>query len=81
MHVPLGGAQVFVSRQLLNGPCGRTPHRQMRAERVAQDVDPVVLQPCSAGCPPYPVLHHLLREWSAALDRQDPLAAQMAVAA
>lgn len=38
MHVPLGGREVAVTRQLLDRPRGGTSHREVRAERVPQRV-------------------------------------------
>ena len=40
VHVPLGHRQILVPRQLLNRPGRRPPHRQVRTERVPQDVHP-----------------------------------------
>jgi hypothetical protein len=39
MHVSLRRRQVLMTRQLLNRPCRRASHRQVRAERVAEDVN------------------------------------------
>jgi hypothetical protein len=39
VHVPLRRVQVPVSGQFLNGPCWRAAHRQMRTERMPQNVD------------------------------------------
>jgi hypothetical protein len=38
VHVAHRGAEVGVSRQLLNGPNRRAEHREVRAEGVALDV-------------------------------------------
>ena len=42
VHVALRRAEVGVPRQLLDRPRRRPPHREVRAERVAQHVDPPV---------------------------------------
>ena len=39
MHVSLRHRQLLMPRQFLNSPHGRALHRQMRAERVTQDVN------------------------------------------
>jgi hypothetical protein len=39
MHVPLRRGQVLVPRQFLDRPGWCSLHRQVRAERVAQDVN------------------------------------------
>jgi hypothetical protein len=36
VHVPLRRRQVLMSGELLDGPCRRATHRQMRTERVAK---------------------------------------------
>ena len=62
MRIPLGHREVGVSGQFLNGPDGGTPHRQMGAKRVAQDVYAEVRQ---AGTPRHatnPTLDHLSRQ-------------------
>ena len=41
MHVALRHAQLAVSGEFLNGPRRRPTHCEMRAERVAEQVDPV----------------------------------------
>ena len=46
--------------QFLNGSGPRTTHRQMRTERVPQDVD-AGLDVCSLGDPPHHDLNDLLR--------------------
>ena len=38
MHVPLRHAELAVSGELLDRPCRRTSHRQMRTERVSQSM-------------------------------------------
>ena len=48
MHIPLGRREVLMSRQFLDRPCRCTPHREMRAERVAKDVHAPVLQLCGS---------------------------------
>ena len=39
VHIPLCGAQVGVAREFLDCHCGCCPHRQVRAERVPQDME------------------------------------------
>ena len=38
VHVALRGREITMPSKLLDGPCWRSAHRQMRAERVTQDV-------------------------------------------
>jgi hypothetical protein len=40
VHVPLRGRQVLMAGKLLNRASRRAPHRQVRPERVPQDVNP-----------------------------------------
>ena len=40
VHAPLRRREVLMPRQFLNGPRGRSAHRQVRAERVPEDVHP-----------------------------------------
>ncbi len=40
VHVPLRRLQVLMPGQFLDGPRQRSTHRQMRTERVPQDVNP-----------------------------------------
>ena len=42
VHVALRRGQVLVSGQFLNGPRRRPTHRQVRTERVPQDVHPAL---------------------------------------
>ena len=62
VHVTLRRGQVLMSREFLDGPRRRSTHRQMRAERVAQDMDA-----CFHVRLPGPATHHhpnhFLREW------------------
>jgi len=62
VHVALRRAQVLVSGQLLDGSCRRPTRRQVRTERVPQDVNPRLhIRP--SGGPPHQHLDDLLREW------------------
>ena len=61
VHVALRRAQVLVSGQFLDGPRRRSTHRQVRAERVPQDVNPWPYVRPSGG-PPDHDLDDLLRE-------------------
>jgi hypothetical protein len=58
VHVPLRHGQLSMSSQVLNCACGSTPHRQMRTERVPQDVDAIV-DVCTPCGPLHAVLHLL----------------------
>jgi hypothetical protein len=50
VHVPLRRCQVAMSGNLLNCSCRGTAHRQMRTERVAQDVNADIPKVCSPSC-------------------------------
>jgi len=49
VHVPLRRGEIAVARQLLNRRYGRAPHRQMRTERVPQNVRPRVRRFAARG--------------------------------
>ena len=51
VHVALRHPEFPMSGKLLDGPRRRAPHRQMRAERVTQDVHAVRRQPRPTGRP------------------------------
>src|SRR5215471_11630623 len=42
VHVALRRAEILMAGELLDGPNGRTTHRQMRAECVTKDVTPAL---------------------------------------
>ena len=62
MHVPLRRRQILMPRQLLNGPRRRAPHRQVRTERVSQDVHAWLRRSRARRDAPHQSLHDLLRE-------------------
>jgi len=66
--------------QLLNRPCRRTLHRQVRAEGVTEDVDaiPDTGAACRSSNEP---LHHLLRQRLGVVAAQNAHALQAAVTA
>ncbi|HMF99477.1 MAG TPA: hypothetical protein VKE96_34490 [Vicinamibacterales bacterium] len=47
MHVPLRRLEIGVTGEFLNRPRRRASHREMRTERVPQNVNPAVLEPSS----------------------------------
>jgi hypothetical protein len=55
VHVPLRRVQVLVSSQFLDGSRGRSAHRQMRTERVSEDMDTRL----NVRSPPRTAHHHL----------------------
>ena len=59
VHVALRHRQVGVSSELLNRSRRRAAHRQVRAERVTEDVHPVVRQPRLSPSSLRPRLHDL----------------------
>ena len=69
VHVALSHRQILVPRQLLNRPCWRATHRQMRTERVPQDMHPIVRQ--TAPCEPLAWPVSARSAWSAARRRPD----------
>src|SRR5882757_8357763 len=51
VHVSLSSGQVPVAGQLLDHPRSRATHRQVRAERVTEDVDTDVAKIGTTSCP------------------------------
>ena len=78
MHVPLRHAELAVSGELLDGPCRRATHRQVRTECVAKDVDAVPHVRVFRGELHFR-LHDLPGERLAVRFAQDSEAAQVAV--
>ena len=62
VHVALRRDQILVAGQLLDRPCRRPPHRQMRAERMAQAMHPALGEPRPSRRPFHVVLHHIRGE-------------------
>ena len=65
--------------QLLNSPRRGTPHRQVRAERVPEHVDPAVLDSAPPRCPPHPILQRPTTDGLAPLVAQHQWTSQMSV--
>ena len=51
VHVPLRRDQILVAGKLLDRPCRRPPHRQMRAERMSQAVYTAFAEPRTPSRP------------------------------
>jgi len=66
VHVPLSRREILMASQFLNRPRRRSPHRQMRAERVTQDVHPQPFHACPPLSPPHAILNHFLSQAIAA---------------
>ena len=62
VHGPLCRGEVLVPSQLLNRPCRRTLHSQMRAEGVPKDMDPTIGYARLLGYTSYQKLNALLRQ-------------------
>jgi len=45
VHVPLRRPEILMTREFLNRSCQRATHRQMRAERVPEDVHALAMVP------------------------------------
>jgi hypothetical protein len=68
-----------VTRQLLNGPRPGSAHRQVRAERVSEDVDATISQVRTPSCPPHQSLNETLRQRTAISIAEHPVASEMAM--
>src|SRR5262249_21983762 len=77
VHVPLRGAKVLMSGELLNRSCRRTTHRQVRTERVPQAMHAVLVD-ARASCRAFDVMLFIScllfdRETRASTTQSDPL--------
>ena len=54
VHVALRGREILVPGQFLDGPRRGAPHRQVRAERVPEHMDPAVLDLSPTSCSSHP---------------------------
>ena len=72
MHVPLRRGQVLMAGELLNRARGRAAHREMRAERVAQHVRPVVEERGLLRRASNQSLHHALCQRFIVLVQHEP---------
>ena len=76
VHVPLRRRQVLVAGEFLNRPRRRAAHRQVRTERVPQDVNALASR-APAARRVAPGLHDLLRQRRAVALAEHPRSAQM----
>ena len=81
VHVPLRHAQFPMSGELQNRSWRCSAHRQVRAERVTQDVYPLLRQLRSARRPQHAILHHLPSQWPADVLAQHVRTPQMPMVA
>ena len=61
MHVALSGDEILMTRQFLNGARRWATHREMRAERVTQDMHAHVAEVRASGRSSDQALHLTLR--------------------
>jgi len=77
MHVALRRAQVLVSGEFLDRSRGCASHRQVRTERVPEDVDPPLLQAGSPCGVMDVVANVLLSQLSTSAIAEDPRRSQV----
>ena len=80
VHVPKRRGEVFVSCELLDAERGCTPHCEVRAERVAEDVKGSArAQTCALLSLHHPFLEHLRCDGGTIVRVEDAVAAEVSV--